>query len=103
MSISTTSGTMISVAEASAFTLNFRNINPGARRGLFFGSDKLNELLAAGVIGIRIYYGIDNTGAPELVLVGVAANGDDVLKHILDRGIPCPNQCGAANALNGLT
>jgi hypothetical protein len=103
MSLSTTSGTMISQSEAGDLTANFRYANPGARKALFFGSEKIQALLVTGVIGIRIYYGIDNTGAPELVLVGVDENEDDVLKRILDKGVPCPPTCGSPNALNGLT
>lgn len=102
MSVSTTTGALISETEAAEFTANYRSANPGARKALFFGSDRLNELLVVGVIGIRIYYGIDNAGAPELVLVGVDASGNDVLKRILDRGAPCPTECGTPNELNGL-
>jgi len=101
MSVSTTSGTFIDEAEAAELTAQYRNDFPNARKALFFGSEKIQDLLADS-IGIRIYYGINDIGKAELVLVGVDSNGDDILELILDHGVPCPETCGTPNSLNGI-
>jgi len=52
-------------------------------------------------VGIRIYNGIDGNGKPVLIMVGAKANEDDLVDGIIvDKAVPCPNNCGRANDLN---
>lgn len=89
--------------EASAMTKRYRDSLPaGSRKGGFFGRDAIEAILAQeNCVGIRYYHGIDSNGQPVIILVGVKANEDDMATgQLLEFAIPCPNQCGANNALN---
>ena len=93
----------ITLDEASAMTKLYRQSVPsGSRKGGFFGRDAIEALLAqTDCVGIRYYHGIDSRGEPVIILVGVVANEDDLYAgDLLEFAIPCPNQCGANNALN---
>ncbi len=101
MAFDGTEGGLISLAEGSAMTAAYRAANPGARIAHFFGMDILNELLAQeGCMGIRMYYGLNEDGDNELVIVGADANENDMLEKIADLSSPCPNLCGNPNKLN---
>lgn len=101
MSFDGTEGGAITLPQGAALTAEYRRLNPGARKGHFFGKDILQDLLKqSGCMGIRIYYGIDVDGNKELVLVGADADTDDLTDLVADLSIPCPNMCGGANALN---
>src|SRR5262245_55587198 len=94
----------ISLADAAAMTKAYRMSMPtGSRKGGFFGRDGIESLLAQeGCVGIRYYHGLDSRGEPVIILVGTDENEDDLVDgRLLEFAIPCPNQCGASNALNG--
>lgn len=93
-------GTMITLDEGAALTGEYRNNNPRKSLGMFFGKEKLLELLnQPESVGIRIYFGEENKDF-ELVLVGADSNQDDILDLILDRGKRMPPYNGVSNALN---
>jgi hypothetical protein len=105
MSFNGNEGAFISLTDAAALTATYRNsgtLNPVL--GQFLGKTKLNQLLAqSGCVGLRIYYGVDATGAPAIVVVGVSSNENDILgtnPKILDTALPCPPNCGNSNSLN---
>ncbi|MEI6595854.1 MAG: hypothetical protein WCO28_09830, partial [Bacteroidota bacterium] len=95
----------ISLTAASALTANYRSnqIGIGFILGQYFSKDSLNSVLNQETcVGVRIYYGLnaDNT-TPELVVVGVDANENDLANGIvLDNGALCPPRCGLTNSLN---
>ena len=91
----------ITLTEGAAMTKAYRDANPTAIKGHFFGINKINTILSQrGCVGVRIYYGLDN-GIKQLVMVGVDANQNDLCNGIiLDRSSPCPTYCGMTNALN---
>ena len=69
-------------------------------KGHYFGKGKVDELLALdGTVGIRIYYGskinASNVLVPQLMIVAVDENGNDILSgdKILDISQPCPPIC----------
>lgn len=96
-------GEQISLATAHDWTKNYRiSVAQGDTQAHFFGMNIINSILAqTGVVGIRMYYAIDDNGAKQLVLVGSDANEDDLYNGIIaDKSIGCPSICGAANALN---
>jgi hypothetical protein len=93
-------GTMITLNDGAVLTRNYRNTNPGKSLGMFFGKEKLLELLnQPECMGIRVYFGEENRDI-QLVLVGADGNQDDILDLILDRGLRIPPYNGANNALN---
>ena len=117
----------ISFEEAKKFTAGYRaekaefmsadKMNDKeAKKGGFFGKDDLLELLnQKGCIGMRYYYGRNDDGSKNLVLVGVNGEGNDILPNpenanmvanragedeeaiILERGLPCPPYCSSIN------
>ena len=103
MAFNGSEGEQVTLNEASAWTENFREtITHGDTLGHFFGKDIINKILdQPGCMGIRIYYGLEENGAKNLVLAGVMANEDDLVNGVLgDRSVPCPHYCGSPNALN---
>jgi hypothetical protein len=75
---------------------------PTAARGGLFHRGALDVVLGqGGCVAVRIYYGRNSAGDPELVLVGVDANGNDLTGGpVADIIFPCPPYCGAANPLS---
>lgn len=104
MSFTTDAGTFISLDEAVSWTANHRISSPGGVKAQFYGKDKVAQILQQeGCTGLRIYYAIDNTDTPVLVLIGTDANGKDIeSKMILERGLSCPPNCGINSPLQGL-
>ncbi|MEW5675191.1 hypothetical protein ABGT15_02655 [Flavobacterium enshiense] len=57
-----------------------------------------------GVVDVRAYIGIDETGENKLMLVGVDANGNDLIddangQYIYDFTRPCPDTCDVKSPL----
>ncbi len=59
--------------------------------------------------GLKIYFGKNSSGDYKSIVVGLDANGNDLVPPNLtaptsykayDFGIPCPNECGSTNQLN---
>lgn len=92
----------ISLTEASNLTRNYRIVNPNSIKAGFFGRDTIERILAKdGCVGIRIYYALDDSSVPTLVLVGADANENDLVDgEIAERPTPCPPDCGQANVIN---
>ena len=94
-------GTFLKSNNAATLTAAWRSANPSAVQAEFFGITNINTILnQSGCVGLRIYLGLDSSGNIQLVLCGATSNENDMLNYILDTGVPCPTQCGAANVLN---
>ena len=95
---------------AKQWTANYRKtINPDETLAHYFGQDIIHRLLNESdrVVGIRIYYAIDDKGQKQLLLVGVDAEGNNILPAegaaksdmdegepiIVDKSYPCPTYC----------
>lgn len=94
---------IIPLDTASAWTKNYRNtMKSGEAQAHFFGMNLIKQILAqTGVVGFRIYYGIDDTGKKQLIIVGTDANENDLYNGIIvERSVWCPPSCGNANPLN---
>lgn len=101
MNFNGTEGGEISLEQGAEMTARYRAENPNQTIAHFFGKDILEKLLARDEsMGIRMYYGIDEDGAKQLVLVGVDANGNDLTDLVADISFPCPNACSDRNPLN---
>ncbi len=100
---------LISVAEAADMARRHREKNPSAVRGWGFGREAIDALLAQpGCAGIRVYRGLATDGAEQVLIVGIDANGNDLVPAkatdpglVAERGWPCPPLCAADSLLNG--
>lgn len=103
MSFNGNEGAVVSLDDAAGWTANFRKtINEGDIIALFADKDKLLQILnQEDCMGIRFYFGIGDDGKPNLVAVGADANENDMeLGVIVEKFIPCPNNCSKENPLN---
>ena len=92
----------ISLEDASKLTANYRkSAGKDTIKAGFFGKATINKIIdQKDCVGIRIYYGQQEDGKPNLVLVGAKANEDDILDGVIaERQVPCPPNCAAANEL----
>lgn len=90
------------LAEAAEWTKRYRDANPGATKGHFFGKDAIQAVLnQSGCVGIRLYYALDEKNAKQLIMVGVKSDETDMYEGLIkERSIPCPPICGGENSLN---
>jgi hypothetical protein len=92
-------GAPIDLDTAKKWVANYRSTNPGQIEAHFFGAQIINQILSEhDCMGIRIYYGIDDAGAKQVLLVGVDSNGNNLLPTgsnniIADFSWPCPPGC----------
>ncbi len=93
----------ISLSDAVELTGNFqKQATPEQVIGGYFSREAVLSLLEQeGCIGIRYYYGLDNEGTPHIVLVGVNAEGNDMIDGLLrERSFKCPPFCADPNEIN---
>lgn len=105
MAFTTNEGEFISLADAISWTTNYRGSQyDNGTKSQFYGKSKIAQILQQpGCTGLRIYYAIDNTDTPVLVLVGTNIDGNDLQTGlILERGFPCPPACGGGGGVNSL-
>lgn len=102
MAISPSSGAEISLADAQKLIQDFQAKFPGEIKASFYGVDTLNLILnQEGVMGIRIYYGYDTVSKIiSPVIVGVDEEGKDITAVLIDKGVPCPDECDSNSPLN---
>lgn len=94
-------GGEITLSSASAMTSEYRRKNPDSTLAHYFGRDIMQRILdQEGCMGIRIYYGVDEDGNKQLVLVGADSDQNDMTDLVADLNHPCPDTCSNANALN---
>ena len=95
-------GHMVDLRLAARWTKRYREENPGETKAQFFGCDILNQLLnEPGCMGIRVYYGIDDDGKKQLILVGANAEQNNLLptdqgsdgSAVANGGQSCPTSC----------
>lgn len=102
----------IDLADAAKLTARFRDTHPGAVKAGLFPNDVYMRLLGnKAAVGIRIYFGQDETGNITPVLCSVDADGNDLLpaagkggeggNELFEYSFPCPIYCGDGNALSG--
>ncbi|OWP63348.1 hypothetical protein CDA63_09065 [Hymenobacter amundsenii] len=66
--------------QASTWTRNYRNQNTSGVNAHCLPAETLQNLLGqSGCVGVRAYYGLDDAGQPQLVLVGYDAQDNDLL------------------------
>jgi len=92
----------ISLLEAAQLTAKYRASHPTAIKGFYFSKTAIKNILSQPeCLGIRIYFGEDDTNNPKLLIAGVEANEDDISAGLIaEFGLACPLNCGIPNALN---
>ncbi len=101
MAFNGTEGGEITLSEGSKMTSNYRDRNPNQTIAHFFGRDILERILSQeNCMGIRMYYGIDDDGKKQIVLVGADEHQNDLTDLVADISHPCPHTCSQANPLN---
>ncbi|MBD3232937.1 MAG: hypothetical protein GF315_04360 [candidate division Zixibacteria bacterium] len=92
----------ITAAEAAELKQRYANSIGGqaqleGRRGGYFERRIFDEILEQeDCVGVRIYYGLQANGVPELVIVGVDSGGRDMDgggQILGNRSWPCPPIC----------
>ncbi len=101
MAFNGTEGAEITLSSASAMTKEYRINNPDEIIAHFFGKDIIHKILEQeGCVGIRFYYGIDEDGQKQLVMVGADSEENDLTDLVADVSFPCPDACSTPNPLN---
>ena len=101
MAFDGTEGGAIPLADASAMTKEYRQRNPNQTIAHFFGKDIIQEVLdQEGCVGARFYYGTDEDGNKQIVMVGADSDENDIIGIVADMTFPCPNTCSNPNPLN---
>ncbi len=102
MAFNESEGERISLQEGAELTSNYRTAHPNETIAQFMGKDIINDILTQpGCVGIRIYYGLNNQGEKNIVLVGTDSQENDLTSGIIaDRALPCPLNCSNPNPLN---
>lgn len=103
MSFNGTEGSFVTLREASGWTANYRaTISSGDILAQFVGKEKIMAILdQEDCVGIRIYYGLDDDGKKNLILVGATADENDMEEGVLvERLLQCPPFCPQVNSLN---
>ena len=100
-----TEGDAIDLTTAKRWTSNYRAINSTGVQAHYFGNEIIQQLLERpGCVGIRMYYAINDEGERKLLLIGVDANGENLLPStvarvkddedpVVDYSFPCPTYC----------
>lgn len=100
-------GSEITLEEAKDYTHAFQEENPGAIKSFYVGAKKLKRILEqVDCVGLRIYngYDTDQNNKPNLVLVGVDENGEDLTNGvILEKLAICPPICPKSSPLIKVT
>ncbi|GHN02479.1 hypothetical protein WSM22_39680 [Cytophagales bacterium WSM2-2] len=98
-------GDALPLVTAQRWTANFQKNDTKGIKAHFFGMDIIKQILSqSGCVGIRMYYALDDNGERKLLLIGVNANGDNLLPStqmldaedpntIGDMSWPCPTYC----------
>ncbi|RAK19755.1 hypothetical protein B0I03_10915 [Flavobacterium aquaticum] len=94
----------ITLDVAKAWATSWRTNPPkDLAKGHLIPGGALSELLATnGVVDVRAYMGVDETGTQKLMFVGVDANGKDLIdaNHLIyDNTEPCPKNCDPTSPL----
>ena len=92
----------ISLTEAQRFINNYESEAEfsGVAGGLFDKQCVLDVLNQDDCIGLRYYFGKDDSGKVVLIMLGVNELGRDISDGIIiERAYPCPPYCDEASIL----
>ena len=92
----------IALADAAVLTRRWRRARRGVEHGGAFHADQVQALLdQRECVGLRYYHGLDEVGAPSLILVGMDPEGADMTEGtMLEEHFTCPPICAFPSDLN---
>ena len=97
----------ISLEEGAKMTKKYRNTLMtllGGVKGLSYDKEAIRAIIDQNdCVDVRIYLGLsdDLVPKPQLIIVGVDVNGNDITDGIIvDEALVCPPNCGNQNKLN---
>lgn len=101
MSFNGNEGEKITLEQGAAYTKRHRDRNPGTTKGIFYGRNHIEAILAQpDCKGLRIYFGEETDGSRVLVLAGADSAENDLMNVVVEVGVRCPPTCGSTNVLN---
>ncbi|MGB3465062.1 MAG: hypothetical protein WBA74_07325 [Cyclobacteriaceae bacterium] len=90
-------GRFVPLSLSKKWVANFQNTHPDHTQAFYFGSEIFTNLLnEPNCVGIRIYYAQDDDGTPKMVLVGVDAQGSNILR----KSVKIPTELRLSNDNN---
>ncbi len=90
----------ITESEAITLTTNWRANFPELKRAFCIDKAEVEQIFSnPAAVSMRAYLGQDDSGV-RLVMVGVNAEGKDILEPIYDHASPCPDNCDDSSVLN---
>ena len=96
-----TEGGPMDLAVAQSWEQNWQKTHPDLPRGLFFGREILETMLAQkGTVGLRFYPGYDEEGKLHLMMYSTDKDGNDILTEPIQASqysTPCPPLCGGGS------
>lgn len=102
MSFDPQAGSSIPLDIAATFTANWRSVRAGNTDAVYLNKNIILQILnQEGCVGLRSYNAINASQQQTLVMVGVDANGNDMVNGIIaDYGSLCPPHCNPQSPLN---
>lgn len=97
-------GEKITLQEAVKFTENYRKSEKAeAVKAEFIGKDLVEEILSQEkCVGLRLYFGKNEKGDLNIVIVGADGDGNDLYQGVIAEKIsPCPPFCDLSSPLLG--
>ena len=89
----------ITLAEGVTYTTAWRTAHSDLVKGFKIDKAEVNEIFAdENAVAMRAYLGYDGT-EPKIVIVGVDADGKDILSNVYDFCEPCPSTCDESSVL----
>jgi len=83
-----TEGDPITLQTALSWYANYSNKSTLSLKAHFFGANLLKKILAtSNVMGVRIYYSIDDDGNNQLLLMGADGHGADLVPRLGAKGV----------------
>ena len=96
----------ITLVQAKSWAKRWNTTAPSNKtKAYLIPQEDITQLMQeAGVVNVRAYNGIDDTGVYKLMLVGVDANGKDMVdeangQYVYDFTQPCPKVCDTTSPL----
>lgn len=99
-----TNNNVIPLIQAQEWAAKWQECN--SLKAFLIQKDNIDSILAAGggAVNFRGYLGLDDDGDPVFMLVGVDANGNDIIDekegyYVYDFNDPCPRTCSSGSPL----
>lgn len=99
----------LDLQDAVDWTKKWRQDNPTSLKAFLVAFSEVTDIMAeTNAASFRVYFGLDDTGAEKLILVGVDGSGNDIINPVVDGhqisgtydfNTPCPPTCDPLSPL----